>query len=701
MASLMERIIAWRAYLAGLLGKQLAAVKAEPDRTAAAEHVVAQLPAEEQDEAAAGEEAHGGGTGHRGDPGAGAGGPASTGGPKVFLRNTLTSVARWAAKIFKRLPVLCILLLAAAVITFVAVIVQSMFTGDTTSRTLGAGVAGVAASLIGIFWQKFGTLFTWVSGREMSARHGVAIFVAVALLIPVGLLHDEWLPGVLHGCYTLPFSGGMTALVETQDGKCYGTIDTAGGLFNPGAFGGNPVTIELERRILEQNQPLKDGDLTVVWLGSLSCAPSPTDSAQCADGRDYPAERDQLRGLLLAQAQIADMSHPRHHLHVVIADATQDVDHIDDVAQLIVKHRAVFGGRLVVIGGSDSRDTTQRAINRLLNDGIPFIAPNLLADLGKPGQPFVDRPGYLQLAPPNQAYATDTVTWIKHRYPAGFHLEVFQLPNPSDQYTTSLVNDLLTAVEQDGRHRYFARHVNSLDRLDTSICQTDRPGPPTVLFFADRWLKFGEFVQRVNDLCGYNAPQWVIADASVGRFMASNPLRADSNANWPLDYYDGGLHCSELKNSDLMVKLVNSALKPADGGTFTCLHTSSLNAKLGVSNGIYCTLDAAKSVSQPCHPNDFGTFVAPAWDAAMLADTLPPRRNQEPCKYLRSLNLPSKPLTEGQAKVQDGQLATPTIPIRMWHVQQVDNPTAPPVPSSEFADDKQQRVSRVSDFEGC
>jgi hypothetical protein len=618
---------------------------------------------------------------------------------KALLRRAPSAGARRAVRFFNRLPVLCLILLAAGVIVFVVVIVGSMFTGGTASRTLGVGVAGVAASLIGIFWQKFGTLFTWVSGQVMSPRHGVVIAVLVVLFVPVGLAHDNWLPGVLNDCYTppapLPFSDG-TALVQTQDGRCYGLIDTEEGLFNPGAFGGNPITTGLERQILAHNQPLEDGDLTAVWLGSLSCAPSPTDPARCADGRDYPAERDQLRGLRLAQAQIA--ARTGHHLHIVIANATQDVDHIDDVAQLIVARRADFGRRLVVIGGGDSRDTTQHAINRLLDHGIPLIAPNLIGDLGKPGQPFVQRPGYLQLAPPNLTYATDTVTRIKKHHPDGFRLNVFQLPNRSDQYTTSLVNDLLATVAQHGGPRASARHINSLDKLGTSICRTGRPGPPTVLFFADRWPRFGAFLQRVNDVCGYSPPQWVIADGSVSRFMASNPLRATSNAIWPLDYYVGGLGCSELRPSHLSPGLVNTTLRPT-GGEFACAnHENAPEAKPAVSprdTDIYCTLDASSSVSQPCRPNDLGAFVAPAWDAAMLADALIPAKSQDaPGAYLRSLNLSSLALTEGRATVRAGQLTAPVVPVRMWHVQQTANPTEPPYacPGSESSEDKQRQV---------
>jgi hypothetical protein len=620
-------------------------------------------------------------------------------------------------RIVKGVPAASVLGLAATVIALVAVIVQSMFTGDTTSRTVGAAVAGVAASVIVIAWEKFGPLFTWASGRDMNRRHGMVLLVLAVVFVPVALTHARWLPGVLNDCYTSPLAGGMTSVVTTPDGQCYGLLDTAaGGLLTPEAFGRNPATVDLERRILERNRPLRDGDLTVVWLGALSCPPSPSDSAKCADGRDYPAERDQLRGLLLAQDQIA--ARTGHRLHVVIGDAGPDVAHIDNVAKLVVAHREAFGGRLVVIGGGDSRDATQHAINRLLDHGIPFIAPNLLADLGYPGRPFVQRPGYLQLPPPNLAYAVDTVTRIKDRHPGGFRLDVFQVPNPSDQYTTSLVNDILATVPRVGGRRAAARHLTGLDRIDTSICRGNRASAPTVLFFADRWGRFGDFIRRVNDVCGYDRPEWVIADSSVSRFMASNSLRATSNATWPLDYYVGGLGCAELRSppgGDLTADLVNRTLRPA-GRTFTCPSGASRpGASAGPSDrdpGVYCTLDAAESVSQPCAPNDLGTFVAQAWDAVMLADALlPPRKHGDVpgdpdsrAGYLRGLRLPTRPLTQGDAQVCDGTLVTTTIPVRMWHVEQIDDPTSTPTkvaPAPGIAEYHRFDRSRAADTASC
>jgi hypothetical protein len=586
----------------------------------------------------------------------------------------------------RRVRAFAVLLLVALIVITVGAVITSMFTGSTANRGLGVGIAGVALSLIAIFVDRFGELFEWLSGQLFTSRHGVVLAVLLLVFAPLGLTHQQWLPGVLDRCYTLPHSphaNGRTIFVRAGDGECYGLVDSADpGLLTPGWFGSNSVAGQLQQELLDGNRPLRDGDLTVVWLGSLSCTPLRADPTRCTDERDYPAERDQLRALRLAQARFAaEPGHPR--LHVVIGNVGQDVKHIDDVASMIIEHRSAYGGRLAVIGGGDSRDVTQRAINRLLDQGIPFIAPNLLADLGGPARPFVQRAGYFQLPPANQVYADDTIRQLKSSYPQGFRLEVFQLPAPTDQYTTSLVNDLLSAVSRPGNAgRIAARHVKSLDQIGSEVCSSSAGSNPTVLFFADRWNKFGDFLHRVNDVCGFSPPRRVMADGSVARFMASTRLRAQSNATWPLDYYIGGLGCGALRQNDaLSASWVNQTLHPR-GGQYACGMARGTD-----TSNVYCTLDAAEDVSQPCVPNDLGTFLAPAFDSVMLADALLPARassdvptnTQQQQAYLQGLTLNAPvSLTQGEATIHAGLLDKPTIPVRAWHVSQVDNPSEQP-----------------------
>ncbi|GAA0442722.1 hypothetical protein Aca07nite_63660 [Actinoplanes capillaceus] len=569
-----------------------------------------------------------------------------------------------------------VLVLGTTAVVFAAatVFVATFFRGSTEARALAVSLAAVVLpvlvsdKLVGLLRQP-----------ALTTAHQAGLAVLTLLLGFLGWTRADWLPGVMHDCYTLPTSTGITMLRATADGKrCYGLLDTAdAGVFAATAFGRDPDTVALQREILGNNEALEPGDLTVVWLGALSCDPAPGDATRCADGRDYPSERDQLRALLFAQRHIDEST--EHRLHVVIADATQDVAHIDDIAKMIVDKRETFGPRVAVVGGGDSRDTTQRAINRILDAGIPFLAPNLLADLGAPGRPFVDRPGYLQLAPANLAYAADTVHRLSRLFDDGFRLDVYQHPSPTDQYTTSLLNDLLAEVRKVGGAS--ARHVAALDRLDESIC-ANAP-EPTVVFFADRWTRFADFVQRIKEVCGHSRPHLVIADSSVSRFMANYQLRAVSAADWPVDYYVGGPGCSSLTSSSVeiltgQIEHFHELTGLAKGKTFTCADRAP-----GVSGGVLrdaCTLDAAiKMTSQPCDPNDLGGFLVPAWDAVLLADALVPpdgAAGRPPAEYLGGLSLPGLTMATGvRAVVGQGILRDPIIPVLLWHVDPLNDPS--------------------------
>ncbi|WP_345540218.1 hypothetical protein [Phytohabitans rumicis] len=598
---------------------------------------------------------------------------AITGYVGVWTILVAIAVAAIATLLSPNLRLVALLGGTAVVFAVATVFVSNIFQGSTEARALAISVAAVVLPVL--VSDKLGRL---IRQPALTTTHHAILVVLTLMLGFLGWTRADWLPGVMNRCYTLPTSTGITVLRATADGdRCYGLLDTADpGVFATPAFGRDPVTTALEHRILTNNQPLREGDLTVVWLGALSCDPLPADATRCADGRDYPSERDQLRALLFAQTQIADAG--THRLHVVIADATQDVRHADDIAKLIIERREALGPRVVVIGGGDSRDITQRAINRLLDAGIPFIAPNLLADLGAPGRPFVDRPGYLQLAPSNMDYAGDTADRLKHRFPNGFRLDIYQHIDPTDQYTTSLVNDLLAAVKPTAGAT--ARHLSNLDRIDDTACAAHADGPPTVLYFADRWTRFADFVRRINDVCGHSRPQLVIADVSVSRFMANYQLRAVSNADWPVDYYVGGPGCSDL-TPEMFTTLTEQMDASRDvlnldpGETFACAGRAG-NAQDGQLLNA-CTLDAAaKLTSQPCRPNDLGTYLISMWDAVLLADAVLPDRPPAGKDYLTSLETTATPLTTGVlATVREGRLSAPTIPVRMWHVDPLNDPS--------------------------
>ena len=138
-------------------------------------------------------------------------------------------------------------------------------------------------------------------------------------------------------------AGALSSLAFDPVEGCYGYADSGSG------FGRNPKTTAVQAAIFGQNLPVGPGDLTVIWLGSLTC-PAYLRDGSCADGRVYDTEGQELQGLELAQRR-TDVG---VRVHVVIANSGPSSDHAEQVAQLIAAHRTSFG-RVVVIGGDESR----------------------------------------------------------------------------------------------------------------------------------------------------------------------------------------------------------------------------------------------------------------------------------------------------------------------------------------------------------
>jgi len=484
---------------------------------------------------------------------------------------------------------------------------------------------------------------------------GAGILALICICAGAGLVWAA--PGVRAGCFTYGnnvFGDGPSAVVRA-DGACYGFTDSAAvGLREDFLFGRDPQAEDLQQRIFSLNVPVKlgpprDTDLTVIWLSALSCTTYGAAVGTCADGRDYQAEREDLQGLLLAQDRGAKGLGPR--IHVVLADAGENVQYADRVAELIVSHRSDFGQRVVAIGGDDSRTVTRRAINTLLDAGIPFIAHTLNADTDHPGQPFVTRPGYLQLGPSTKAYADDAIGWLSKRYPTLVgQLVIYQEPNPDDLYTTSLVADVKAAADASTQPVIKTIDATGLSQLGPSICRST-PAPSsqtattTFVFFAARWSSFPAFVRRINDLCGASGPQLVMSDGSVSRFMNNDVQRQRTLSPWPLAYYTNGYQCSDLlaQNSPGATQLID---------------------------------EAASVLSLDCrHGGQVGAQVAPVWDAVILADTLLGSRNPDDLSTLQGFSPLSGKVgsRNGAVTVSRGQVDPGTgIPVTRLCVEHLD-----------------------------
>jgi ABC-type branched-subunit amino acid transport system substrate-binding protein len=378
-----------------------------------------------------------------------------------------------------------------------------------------------------------------------------------------------------------PASGSLSETWQEADGNCYGYADSGSG------FGRDPLAEKLQATVFSQNQPVRQGDLIVVWFGTLSCASYQPDN-MCSDHREYDSERQELQGLILAQRRTDLPS----RIHVVIANAGADMAHAPQVAQRIAQKLST-AGRVVVIGGGDSREETKKAITTLLDAGIPFIAPTLTADLGAGGRPFVDKQGFLQMSEPNQNFANAAVSFIAAHTPRNKRRKVivYHLPTPGDEYTESLASDVVDSARNNPRTFVTPGEetISDVNRLPRSVCKTATGDDlPAALFFADRWNTFATFVQKLTTACGFSGPALLISSDSVDRFMTNDTARAALLAPWPLAYYRKGKQCDDLKKN-----------------------TSAEAATL---------LDSAQKNLSACSPSaQIGDQVSEFWDAVLLA----------------------------------------------------------------------------------
>jgi len=454
------------------------------------------------------------------------------------------------------------------------------------------------------------------------------------------------------GC---PHVAEVHLLPSTQE--CYGVL----GLGAPPAVADAPAFGEdadglayWQRRILANNPAPGSEAVTAVWIGELACSrhrPGYPALCQSDDGEyDLEAELEDLQALRLAQWYWAGKGHP---VRILLAHAGPHIDHITDlaaeVAALDQQHR--LGEHRVVLNIGNSTSQSRAAIEGLVSGSrpIPVIAPTLTADrVPAPtgndppvsDRPFVDKPGYLQLAPTNSSMAGYALSSV----PAGRlaqapHLVIYRKLDSQDEYVNSLVSDL---SKWDGhlwgRAGTRNRSVVEPGHLDASICSAD-----TVVFFADRHFRFAGFVNEVQRTCQSSTFPLVMADGSANRVMNTRN-GISPGPQWPLFYYASGLQCPELK------KRADGA-GPAAEEFLDALHTFS-----ATQHGVPQPLPDCATTGQ-----QIGDHVAPFWDAVTVALQL----GYDPAHGSIAHLGKNIPLTSGNADIALGQvqLHDPPIPI--------------------------------------
>lgn len=509
-----------------------------------------------------------------------------------------------------------------------------------------------------------------VAAARARSRLGLLVTVVVSLLVAalpwhafVGSVGSVGAGSALlagGACAGMP-AGASTAAVFSEDGTCFGYTDRGSG------FGSDGSARILQMKIFERNQRLAASTsepVTVIWLGQLTCSSSRPDG-RCSDGRSFLAEREQLSALLLAQSA---MSRDRP-VRAVIANAGADMRQAIRVARSIANHRASFGARVAVVGGGESRAQTRAAIEILLDAGIPFISPDLTADLDSPGQPYVRQAGYLQLQPPNQQWAQAVLSFVARHTPpsSSRRVVVYHEPSPGDDYAESLARDMVAAARVTPRLAATSPLlVGDLSQLPVSVCRNEAaPGGrelPAAVLFADRSSRFRAFANTLTALCGAaGGPAMVVATDSVAGFIADDAARQSVTAPWPMTYLSSRTGCTEL--------LAKSGQAP--GGEASAL------------------LTAARAVFGQCDPYTrgpaahLGADVALTWDAVTLATEITSPGGADVLKDT-TLEGATGPLT-----VRAGQLVTTPVTPRPLCVPSVDltaGNRSPDVCAAAFAD---------------
>jgi hypothetical protein len=383
----------------------------------------------------------------------------------------------------------------------------------------------------------------------------VALVVALGALIAGNLAYYWGRGGTVGRCGDVPVDGPMSSVWAAPDGNCYGFTDTAdgqgGGDSAQAGFGRDTQIRHAQAQLYAGNQQqLHPGDLTVIWFGALTCTTYKLDGS-CSGAQAIDSEFQQLQGIQLVQRAPGNAG----AVHVVIANAGAQMSQAVPVAQRIIAKKAAFG-RVVVIGGDESRDTTSTAISALVGAGIPVIAPTLTSDLTKAGEPFLPgEPGYLQLLRPNQDWANAMIGFIAAHTPAPAHRQViiYHVPVAGDYYTESLARDLADAARANPVTAALGPQlVPALSQLPPSICLPQHssapPGnlPPAIVF-ADRRSDFPAFVSSITQMCGRAGPALLVGNDSVNRILVDDNARKSLDAPWPMAYFKAGDQCTELQ----------------------------------------------------------------------------------------------------------------------------------------------------------
>jgi hypothetical protein len=562
-------------------------------------------------------------------------------------------LARWLASTF----------VVGAVVGGAVELVWRARRPDADTRADAAALVAVLVAVVstGMF------ALTWLSaeGQKVFApvRKGGRDGLVVLLGIAVGYTALTLLLPPAAATVACRQEDGMTVL-ELQGTECIGFTDRAdGGTGKDFSFNDSYSKIRDAQHEALANNSTDDDATTLVWMGALSCKAPGSDAERCDDKRRYQSESEELKAL--RDLEIAQNDGHHTPVHIVIANAGQDVYHAERVAHLLVTHRADLGAKVAVAGLGDSRAVTRRAVEELLDNGIPVVSPTMTADDAK-GDDFVPRPGFVQLATGNSSLVESLFTMAESVKPAGTRPAVLLYTDTSTPHFTDLTNDFYVKSFREAATRVFgtahgwtmteARSPAELETKASAFCRHGSTRAGAVLF-ADRWPHFEDFANSLTAACSTGRPELVLADGSAGRFMISDGDRGALRVpGWPMLFLGAGLQCHELRPPP------GSAAPPPGAQRL-------LDAEQTRPGGGSCSTPGV---------NDIASHTTAMWDAGLTAlallasvDAQPTDRAQA-AAFLGGLHVSGLELAEGMLTVEKGRRSgKPLIPALVQCVADV------------------------------
>jgi hypothetical protein len=274
-------------------------------------------------------------------------------------------------------------------------------------------------------------------------------------------------------------------------------------------FSGAGPDADAERQIYAANlgaqRKAPDRTVTIVLISTLTT--DPDSSRPRGEIQSTLAERRGLAGARSAQQRINNAPGDHIMIRLAVANAGAGARHIDTAVNKVGELLSDDPRALAAVVTVNSTDKSKRALKKLDQRSLLMASPTMSSDgFGT----AID--GFLQLTALNSD-EVQLVAAYAGQHAKGRPIDLITPDGASgDEYT----GELRAFGEAKGMRVLPWKPDGSLD--DPDICRH-------VVYFADRYTRFIDFVHQLHDYCD-RFRQWplLIADASVSRFIADTTL---------------------------------------------------------------------------------------------------------------------------------------------------------------------------------